>query len=170
MKVQSRRTLEAGGADAPREKGACDSGSRRFRSSPLNPSHPTGEGKGRAGGPKNGVSLEPKWRREAKQDEVLAVASDRALLVTMSMEGRLRWQALTTQTVSGDVSLMIGSKAVWKELQQGISTDLSSPSLRCNNSLASIFLNSEWQRWGLAVQRGGVSPFQRREWAALPQR
>ena len=62
--------------------------------------------------PKNGVSLEPKWRREAKQDEVLAVASDRALLVTMSMEGRLRWPALTTQTVSGEVSLMIGSKAV----------------------------------------------------------
>ena len=79
--------------------------------------------------PKNGVSLEPKWRREAKHGWPLAVASshdaDGEQLTSIFLKTITQLMAR-----GGERSPMIGSKAASQELQEGISIDLSSPSLK----------------------------------------
>ncbi len=67
------------------------------------PCHPTGERKGRAGGPKNGVSLEPKWRRGGEQ-------AGGTIAGAMTQLSGSRWRALTDAWLQGCLK-----RGCWKE-------------------------------------------------------
>jgi hypothetical protein len=91
---------------------------------------PTPRGKGRVG-------------RAGRRTE--SALSQNGVVVVSGSDGISQWRGhwMNDSLWRGGAHRRMAPKAVSQELQEGICTDLSSPSLKCTNSLPSTFLNRE---------------------------